>query len=41
MRRTEEARQLIPKPKPMVKFWKKELLKTMAQVMRTKGMRVR
>jgi transcriptional regulator with XRE-family HTH domain len=41
MRRTEEARQLIPKPKPQVKLWKQELRKALARVLRKKGMRVR
>ncbi|MGD0294204.1 MAG: hypothetical protein ABSB30_10135 [Terracidiphilus sp.] len=41
MRRTEEARQLIPKPRPQVKFWKQELRKALVRVMRKKGSRVR
>ena len=41
MRRTAEARQLIPKPKPQVQLWKQELRKALARVLRKKGMRVR
>jgi predicted DNA-binding mobile mystery protein A len=41
MRRTEEARKLIPKPKPQVKYWKQEIRKALARVLRKKGMRVR
>jgi transcriptional regulator with XRE-family HTH domain len=41
MRRTEEARKLIPKPRPQVKLWKQELRKALVRVMRKKGMRVR
>jgi len=41
MRRTEEARQLIPKPKSQVKLWKQELRKALARVLRKQGMRVR
>jgi transcriptional regulator with XRE-family HTH domain len=41
MRRTEEARQLIPKPRPQVKLWKQELRKALKRVMRKDGMRVR
>jgi transcriptional regulator with XRE-family HTH domain len=41
MRRTEGARQLIPKPKPRVNLWKQELRKALARVLRKDGMRVR
>jgi len=41
MRRTEEARQLIPKPRPQVKLWKQELRKALARVLRKDGMRIR
>jgi predicted DNA-binding mobile mystery protein A len=41
MRRTEGARQLIPKPRPQVKLWKQELRKALARVMRKDGTRVR
>jgi predicted DNA-binding mobile mystery protein A len=41
MRRTEGARQLIPKPKPRVQLWKQELRKALARVLRKKGARVR
>ncbi len=41
MRRTEEARKLIPKPWPQVKLWKQELRKALARVLRKKGTRVR
>ena len=41
MRRTEGARNLIPKPRPQVKLWKQELRRALKRVMRKKGMRVR
>jgi len=41
MRRTEGARKLIPKPRPRVKLWKQELRRSLAQVLRKDGMRVR
>jgi predicted DNA-binding mobile mystery protein A len=41
MRRTEGARKLIPKPRPQVRFWKQQIRKALARVMRKDGMRVR
>jgi transcriptional regulator with XRE-family HTH domain len=41
LRRTEEARKLIPKPRPQVQLWKQELRKALVRVMRKDGMRVR
>jgi transcriptional regulator with XRE-family HTH domain len=41
MRRTTGARERIPKPRPQVKYWKQELRKALARVLRKEGTRVR
>lgn len=41
MKRTDGARQIIPKPRPAVEFWKRGLRKALKTVMRKDGVRVR